>query len=174
MNRERNLYFSLKDLEIRASRRDEVAAFDTVQQHELWGMRLMGCEIVRTPSFVQITHPSMETSYFNRTIILDKTVGEVEDLVKEGCVGAAFEVNQWGLIGSVVFEGIAGVYCCCLTEERRGTSVLSSMIASLKRELLDQGANWAYLKTRNRAAYGIARKFFGFEHLYNERVYEKA
>lgn len=77
-----------------------------------------------------------------------------------------------GLIGSVVFGNTASIYAAAISESHRSTNILDSLSWRLSNALYEQSVKFVYLKSRNRAAIGYARKLQGFDHLYNERVYE--
>lgn len=77
-----------------------------------------------------------------------------------------------GILGSIVIDQVGSLYCCYIDESSRRTPLLEMMISLLRKQLLDLKVNMIYLKTRNKAVFGLGKKFFGLKHLYNERVYE--
>jgi len=77
-----------------------------------------------------------------------------------------------GMAGAIVFGEVASIYAGIIDEDYRNTRILDRLALEMTNVLTEKGVNFVYIKSRNKGLLGYARRFFGFGHLYNERVYE--
>jgi len=75
-------------------------------------------------------------------------------------------------MGSVIFDNVASIYSGLVLEDQRKSPALQDLGVKMSQALKDKGVDYEYMKTRNRAVVLYAIKMFGFQRLYNERVYE--
>ncbi len=94
--------------------------------------------------------------------------------VKHGPHKVAFrETEPIAMVGSIVIGDTATIYSGIVDNRYRNTKLLDAMLCCLNGSLISEGVSYIYMKTRNRAVSLYAQRFYGVEHIYNERVYEK-
>lgn len=77
------------------------------------------------------------------------------------------------IVGSVIMCETASVYAGMVDKEHRNTTLLDVLVRELSGFLWGEGVKYIYMKTRNRAVVLYSQRMYKFEHIYNERVYEK-
>jgi hypothetical protein len=95
----------------------------------------------------------------------------LQNITKGSHILAIHNKKPIGMIGAIQIGEVASIYSGIVDEKYRTTKILEDMGWRLFNLLIEDGVNFVYMKSRNRAVvYGVKR-MFDLEHLYNERLY---
>jgi len=76
-----------------------------------------------------------------------------------------------GIVGTIDIKDTSSIYCGIVSPEYRASSIYQEMASALCNEVNKKGIKYYYGKSRNRGYLFGLRIMFGFNHLYNEKVF---
>lgn len=150
---------------------------------------VLGKELVRSTEVFKIPYKvkridndSLEASALPIFRSFHKKAGESESTVAErfhnnlerGPHFVILDSDRCVGVGGAIVDGVvASVYAGAIKPSFRGGGVGIRLASEIENELANNGVEFVYYKTRNRAVARGSRIYLGLRHLYNERVYGK-
>lgn len=113
------------------------------------------------------------SSYFLKTEeSYDSAFLRLKENINKGThVLALKEDKPVGFVGTIDIGSISSIYCGLVVPEYRGSNAIKELVNILRKELKSKGVEYYYGKSNNKGVLFGLRIMFGFNNLYNEKVF---